>query len=73
MKIYEIEKIRASLVADICEYVENHIEYLKESNLETLERLKDADERIECILFNEASVKNDLLPKIKITVDGIEL
>ena len=73
MKTYEIEKIRALLVADICKYVEDHIEFLKLNSSETIERFKDAEDNIECMLFNEALVRNDLLGEIKITVDGIDL
>lgn len=73
MKTYEIKLIKAKLVAEIAEHIDYHIASVYElikSDLQYYENQKDETSKK---LYEENLAKADLLTKIKITVDGIEL
>ena len=73
MKKYEINKIRAELIAEICEYIEGRLDYVKSDNSEAMKLYESSEVDYEKAWFQRALIRNDILSKIKITVDGIEL
>ena len=73
MKKYEINKIRAELIAEICEYIEAYLDYVKNGNSDAMKLYESSSVDYEKALFQKALIRSDILSKIKITVDGIEL
>ena len=73
MKTYEIKLIKAKIVAEIAEHIEYHIASIHELIKSDLQYYENSEDEISKKLYKENLAKADLLTKIKITVDGIEL
>ena len=73
MKTYEIKLIRAQLVADIAKSIENAIENNKEYIKTDMQYYENSEDEYNKKKYKECLLKSDLITKIKITVDGIEL
>lgn len=73
MKTYEIKLIKAKLVAQIAEHIEYHITSIHELIKSDLQYYENSEDETSKKLYKENLAKADLLTKIKITVDGIEL
>ena len=73
MKTYEIKLIKAKLVAEIAEHIEYHIASVHEIIKSDLQYYENQEDETSKKLYKENLAKADLLTKIKITVDGIDL
>ena len=73
MKTYETKLIKAKLVAEIAEHIEYHIASVHELIKSDLQYYENQEDETSKKLYKENLAKADLLTKIKITVDGIEL
>ncbi len=73
MKTYEIKLIKAKLVAEIAEHIEYHIASLNEVIKSDMQYYKKSEDEYNKKKYQESLLKSDLITKIKITVDDIEL
>ncbi|MBE6695310.1 MAG: hypothetical protein E7587_02545 [Ruminococcaceae bacterium] len=73
MKNYEIKLIKAQLVAEIAEHIDYHIASLHEVIKSDMQYYENSEDEYNKKKYQENLLKSDLITKIKITVDGIEL